>query len=199
MLHEPSIIRPGTPVSAAHARAVVGAAMGAGLAQAAPGLYPSRRGIVSAPRRTDASPPAWSGARGFPWGSQWAWGFEFVVVSDVLCFRLHRASLSIGNTTWSAIVNDGGSGSSLRRATIDISSVVSGEWGLAVELDWDSGAPRWGAELVLFSSESAMQAQDAQTETSSPYRIPVAWFSGRTLLRDRVHGVLYPQVWTEPA
>lgn len=138
--------------------------------------------------------------QGFPWGSQWPWGFEFVVSGETTSFRLHNPMMRVGPTLYRAIVKDGALGPSAYYKTADVSAYVSGNWGLAVDLDWAAGGGSlFDAEANVYTTEADLYAAQTQTPTSAPDRIPVAWFSGTSLVRDYLHGALPPQLWVDPA
>jgi hypothetical protein len=109
----------------------------------------------------------------------------------------------IGRTFIPAIVNDGGSGATLLYATSSaIPEDLSDEWAAVVDVDWADTGTLYGAELSIITDTDLTATKyvthptEDPTELLSCERIPVAWFRGRTLLRDDIHGVYTPQIWT---
>jgi hypothetical protein len=199
MIH-PAQIRPGAPVSATHARAVATSAMAGGMAQAAPGLSPSRRGIVAAPDRRDLPADAGWVNRGFPWGRTWAWGIEMIgatalrfwnpaVMTAAGGIRIWgtydaesgRRYLEVDTSSWSAI--------SINVASLLIDWDQQGDWPVA-NATTPATAP--GVDLLRYSSfYNGSLIEDSR----SKQRIDVAHFNGRRLVTVYLHSGFWPQVW----
>lgn len=140
----------------------------------------------------------------WPWGDRWMWGIEVsaAIVADVAVatFTLHRPAVYSRGGILPAVVHDAG----------EVFATYEGiptdrEWGVAVDLDWSDADVPAGAELVLLDSgegdsEDDLLTQPAGTETTTPERIPVAWFDGASLLRYWAPGRVHvPQNWEGPA
>jgi hypothetical protein len=192
MLYDPSTIRPGSPIGAAHARDVHGAAMAGSLAQAAPGLTPSRRGIVAAPPRQEDAESQWYSRSDYPWGSRWPWGFELRRSGSSWIFRLHNPMMRVGQRLYPNF--PGTTLADPRYRQLTVTSYVEGDWGLCLDLEWTSAFTSLGAQYVLVASEADLLTQPEQTELLAPERIPICWWSKTKLVRDYIHGMLYPQV-----
>lgn len=124
---------------------------------------------------------------GFPWGSQWCWGFEFTDTK----FRLHKPLVKIRSRLYNVCTG----GDSLTETMYSEIAKSTGKWGVCVDVDW-SDFPTSAGSLRKVSSLAAMkQPPGGEGSYGSKERIPVAWFDGTGLLWDMIHTIYHPVIW----
>ncbi len=157
------------------------------------------------------SDPVQGRVRGFPWGSQWPWGFEFEFgtgPSGSDRFRLYNTVTTIGpnNLRFATSLPPmltrpaGPVGLGQRYSLVDVPDADEGTWGLSVDVDWAYPLTEFPPDgMGLFKSQLTIHDNNidwAKTLTSEPgemlARIPVAWFNGRQLLIDAIHCTYMP-------
>lgn len=124
----------------------------------------------------------------FPWGAQWAWGYEILNFgTSTLQFRVHNAWYYDGQVAASSLLVDGTN----NYATLTVDSDDWADWTACVMLDWGSTATRYGAVLCL-------EGDDYPDETDYRGRqtIKIARFQHSRLVADYIHGAAWPQIWT---
>lgn len=120
---------------------------------------------------------AFLSSSGFPWGSQWCWGFEFSAGKLVI----HNPFVKIGPRI-----------SELNTAYITIGE---GEWGVVCDVDWAMyGVGGHEFKTVTSQADMTKELENASDGSTSSERIPVAWFDGASLVLDYIHGMPYPHV-----
>lgn len=138
--------------------------------------------------------PAATGGGAYPWGPRWLFGFEFG--SDY--FRVHNCIMQVGSRPISIVAADAGhfTPGDTYVTWDDIPAADSDdEWGAALEVDFAGVMPSATAPVVV-EVERYMSVPDAEPDDqTAPGRIPIAWFRGRAILRDYIHGLYVPQVW----
>jgi hypothetical protein len=137
---------------------------------------------------------------GFPWGSRWPFGFEFTDASTFVLWNCFMTVMRTHQTT---------DGSSITTVTtpdftpwthgyitnysqVDVSA-MEGYWGVAIQGDYDDLTDFTKNYLVALDTVTPFSYSQLYTPagypvtSTNPFRMPIAIFEGKKLIRDFIH------------
>lgn len=141
-----------------------------------------------------------SSGGGYPWGRQWPWGFEW---GDEGRLVIWNPLVRVGTHFVYDFIDTALAESPLHyyvpvaQPRMDPDDTTT-EWGVAVDVDWASAHARSASLSVvtaLASIHTHPEFNPNPADGTAYERIPIAWFRGRTLMLDFIHGIYVPQAW----
>ncbi len=131
----------------------------------------------------------------FPWGDRWPWGFEFFYEGEVRKFKIWNPLVSVASRLLD--LARGSVGLSASPTFLESDPVpLEGKWWLYVEvklraLDENKSNLASDTDVHIIVEPTPLPDEDREENE----RVMVAVFDGKALVRDFIHGTVYPAIY----